>query len=127
VGGAGGVVDHPATWLHDHGQAQRLRLGGRTGLDCDKLSPVGVEFHFQNVQARILEDAGPLAGRSFTAVEIDSYETGMQNWTESFPEEFRRRAGYDPVPYLPAMTGRIVATRPCRNGSSSTCAGCRPT
>jgi hypothetical protein len=79
-----------------------------TGLECDKLSREGADAHFAHVQARLIEDLGPLVGRSFTAVTIDSYEAGMQNWTESFPEEFRRRAGYDIEPYLAAMTGRIV-------------------
>ncbi|MDE3164888.1 MAG: alpha-L-arabinofuranosidase, partial [Acidobacteriota bacterium] len=52
-----------------------------------------------------------LAGKTFRAVMIDSYEAGLQNWTSGFPAGFRRRAGYDLRPYLPAMTGRIVDSR----------------
>jgi hypothetical protein len=78
------------------------------GLECDKMSREATEFHFQNVIGKVLAAAGPLAGKSFTAVSIDSYEAGMQNWTALFPEEFRKRNGYDLRSYLPAMTGRIV-------------------
>lgn len=81
------------------------------GLECDKMSREATDFHFQNVVAKVLEAAGPVRWRSFDSVMIDSYEAGMQNWTARFPEEFRKRAGYDLRGYLPAMTGRIVGDR----------------
>ena len=43
-------------------------------------------------------------------LHIDSWEMGAQNWTAAFREEFRRRRGYDLLPYLPAMTGRVVGS-----------------
>ncbi len=80
-----------------------------TGLECDKFSREAAEFHFDHVIAQVLADAGPLAGKSFTAVEIDSYEAGMQNWSASLPDEFKRRMGYELWRYLPAVAGgRIV-------------------
>ena len=79
-----------------------------SGLECDKFEKGGAETHFAAVQARLVADLGDHVGRSFAGVEIDSYEAGMQNWSASFRAEFRRRAGYDATPYLPAMTGRIV-------------------
>jgi len=82
-----------------------------TGLECDKMSREATDFHFANVVAKVLADAASLGGKSFTAVMIDSYEAGMQNWTAAFPEEFHRRTGYDLRNYLPAMTGRIVSDR----------------
>jgi hypothetical protein len=90
------------------GQRNVSASAAGSGLECDKFSPAAVDFHFDHVIARILADAGPAAARSFTTVEIDSYETGMQNWTAAFPEEFHRRAGYDLRGWLPAMTGRVV-------------------
>jgi hypothetical protein len=41
---------------------------------------------------------------------MDSWEAGLQNWTEDMLKEFRARRGYDPAPYLPALTGRVVET-----------------
>ena len=32
-----------------------------------------------------------------------------QDWTDSFVEEFRKRRGYDPIPYLPALKGKSFA------------------
>lgn len=81
-----------------------------TGLECDKMDPSAVDYHFAHVEAKVLQDAGPLAGKAFNGILIDSYEAGMQNWTARFPEEFQRRAGYDLRAYLPAMTGRIVGS-----------------
>jgi hypothetical protein len=51
---------------------------------------------------------GPLAGKSLNNVLVDSYEVGSQNWTPRFREEFQQRRGYDPLPWLPVMTGRVV-------------------
>ena len=41
----------------------------------------------------------------WTMLHIDSWEMGAQNWTAAFREEFRRRRGYDPLRYLPAIDG----------------------
>jgi hypothetical protein len=79
-----------------------------TGLESDKLDPRATELSFDNTVGRVIEAVGPLAGKSFKYVEIDSYEAGVQNWTAAFPEEFAERAGYDLTPYLPILTGRIV-------------------
>ncbi len=43
-------------------------------------------------------------------LHIDSWEMGSQNWTAAFRDEFRRRRGYDPLPYLPVVTGRAVGS-----------------
>lgn len=78
------------------------------GLECDKLSTAGAEAHWNGMMAKVLADIGPLAGKTLTGVLIDSYEVGAQNWTARFPQEFRQRRGYDLLPYLPVMTGRVV-------------------
>jgi len=39
---------------------------------------------------------------------IDSYEVGCNNWTPRFRDEFMKRRGYDPIPFLPTLTGRYV-------------------
>ena len=82
-------------------------VSGR-GLECDKLSRAGMDAHWQGFLAPVLQDLGPLAGKTLRNLLIDSYEVGAQNWTASFRHEFTRRRGYDPLPLLPAMTGRVV-------------------
>jgi hypothetical protein len=39
---------------------------------------------------------------------LDSWEAGTQNWTDEMIGEFKKRRGYDPKPYLPALVGRVV-------------------
>ncbi len=73
------------------------------GLECDKLDPAAVRFHLDQYVGKLLDRAGPAAGRTFAAVEIDSWECGIQNWTAGFERRFRERAGYDLFPFLPAL------------------------
>ena len=63
-----------------------------------------------NVQP-LLDAAKPYLGNSLKYVYTDSWEVGGVNWTGRFREEFLARRGYDPVPYLPIVTGRIVNSR----------------
>jgi len=78
------------------------------GLEVDKMSRAALDLHFDNLIAAVLKEMGPLAGKTFTTLLIDSYEVGPQNWTPGFREEFQKRRGYDLLPYLPAFTGRLV-------------------
>jgi hypothetical protein len=78
------------------------------GPECDKLDPRGIQAHFNHVMKRMVELAGPATGNTFHTFFVDSWEAGGQNWTGNMPEEFRRRRGYDLIPFLPVMTGRVV-------------------
>jgi hypothetical protein len=78
------------------------------GLECDKLSREGIEAQFAGMMAKLIADVGPAAGKTLVATHIDSWENGAQNWTARMREEFRRRRGYDLLPYLPVFTGRVV-------------------
>src|ERR1700677_4466014 len=108
-------------WHVPHGRWIILRLGYTpigminhpapeegTGLECDKLSQAALDAHWDGFMQKILDDIGPLAGKTLTSSFIDSYEVGNQDWTENFRAEFKRRRGYDPVNFLPTFTGRIV-------------------
>lgn len=76
--------------------------------EIDPLSSAAMDRHFQATGAKLIEDAGPLAARTLKYMHIDSWEIGNPSWTASFPEEFRARRGYDPIPYLPALAGKAV-------------------
>jgi len=78
------------------------------GLECDKLSREALDAHWDGIMAKVIADLGPLAGKTLNNALIDSYEVGNQNWTPKFREEFRRRRGYDLLPFLPVITGRVV-------------------
>jgi hypothetical protein len=79
-----------------------------TGLECDKFNPAALDAHWAGFMQKLVEDAGPLTGKTFEGSVIDSYEVGGQNWSANFRDEFQRRRGYDPTPFLPAFTGRVV-------------------
>ena len=81
------------------------------GLESDKCDKAALDAHFDAFIGALLREIGPRkqsVGKGWTMLHIDSWEMGAQNWTAAFREEFRRRRGYDPMRYLPAMTGRVV-------------------
>jgi hypothetical protein len=78
------------------------------GLECDKFSKAALDAHWAGFMQKVLDDIGPLAGKSLDTSLIDSYEVGGQNWTKDFREEFKKRRGYDPLKFLPTFTGRVV-------------------
>lgn len=82
------------------------------GLECDKLSREAVEAHWNGYLRRVLDECGPAARRVIRWMHADSYEFGPQTWTPTFQAEFQRRCGYDPLPYLPAILGRVVDDAP---------------
>ena len=114
-------ADGKLAWDVPPGKWTLLRLGHTTtgkepypapragiGLECDKLSKAGIEAHFAGLLARLVADNQPLAGGTLVRTHSDSWESGSQNWTSKFREEFERLRGYDLLPLLPVVTGRFV-------------------
>ena len=60
-------------------------------------------------------DAAPWLGKSLKYLQTDSWEAGGMNWSKNFREEFRKRRGYDLLPFLPILAGRIVENRAVSN------------
>jgi len=75
-----------------------------TGLEIDKLRRDGLDVHWQHGIQPLLDHLGAHVGRSFKHLTIDSYEAGLHHWTPRMREEFRQRRGYDPKPWLLALT-----------------------
>lgn len=81
------------------------------GLEVDKMSKDALDAFWNNgMMATVLRDVGSLAGKTLNNVLVDSYEVGSQNWTPRFREEFRRRRGYDLLPFLPVFAGYMVSS-----------------
>ena len=81
-----------------------------TGLEVDKMSRKHVRAHFDAYIGKILERIPEQDRRTFKVVVQDSYETGGTNWTDDMEEAFRQEYGYDPVPFLPVLQGRVVGS-----------------
>ena len=115
------TADGKLTWQAPAGNWMVLRFGYTPtgahnhpaptegeGLECDKFSKAALDAHWDGFMQKILDDVGPLAGKTLTTSLIDSYEVGGQNWSKNFREDFQKRRGYDPLPYLPVFAGRVV-------------------
>ncbi|MCH7224884.1 glycosyl hydrolase [Haloferula sp. A504] len=113
------------TWRAPAGRWKIIRLGHTptgmtnkpapdyvTGLEVDKLRREGLEVHWKHGIQPLLDHLGPHVGKAFKHLTIDSYEAGLHHWTPRMKEEFEKRRGYDPSPYLLALTGRAITDGP---------------
>ena len=81
------------------------------GLVIDYLDRDALTSYWNTNVQPTLDAAKPYLGDSLRYVYTDSWEVGGVNWTGRFRETFIANRGYDPLPYLPVMTGRIVNSR----------------
>jgi hypothetical protein len=89
--------------------------GAPLGLPLDALSPIAFDHYWRDAVTPLLDAAKPYIGTSLRYLVTDSWESGGTNWTAGFREEFKRRRGYDPLAYLPVVTGRIFTDRDTSN------------
>ena len=81
-----------------------------TGLEVDKMSRPDLRAHFDAYIGKLLERMPPKDRKAWKHVVADSYETGPENWIDDFVSDFKKRYGYDPLRFMPVMTGRIVGS-----------------
>lgn len=82
-----------------------------TGYEVDKLSRKHAEEHFDAYIGEILRRIPADERKSFKLLVQDSYEVGGQNFTDDMIPVFKERYGYDPVPYLPVLSGVVVGSQ----------------
>lgn len=92
-----GVVNEPA-------------IPEATGYEVDKMSSKHAEEHFDAYIGQILRRIPAADRKSFKILVQDSYEVGGQNFTDDMIPIFKQRYGYDPVPYLPVLSGVVVGS-----------------
>jgi hypothetical protein len=81
------------------------------GLAIDYMDHEAFDRFWDSVVKPLMAVSKPYLGTSLKYLVTDSWELNGTNWTGRFREEFKRRRGYDPVPYLPVVAGRIVGSR----------------
>ena len=116
-------ADGNLRWNAPEGEWTILRMGSRNngaatrpaptpgvGMECDKFSREALRDHLAHFTDKLFEAAGDYADEhgGIELLHLDSWEMGAQNWNASFRKEFQKRRGYDPLPWFPAYTGRIV-------------------
>ena len=115
---AAGPLDHLRFGYTLEGQRKRAEsAGSQGGYEADMLDSAALECHFKNTAGPMLEDRAAIGNQVLKYLHIDSYELGADvrgqqpTWSHAFREEFKNRRGYDLLPYLPALPGRIVDSR----------------
>ena len=94
-----GKTNHPAT-------------PEATGLEVDKYDAAAVRRYLETYLAMYRDAVGAdwIGQKGISALLTDSIEVGASNWTPRMVEEFKARRGYDPVPFLPTLTGAVVGS-----------------
>jgi hypothetical protein len=100
--------------IGDHSRVSTCSDGWQ-GYALDVLDAGAFQRYWDAVVEPLIADAGPLAGHTLKYLHTDSWEVEGLNWTPTLLEEFRKRRGYEPLPFLPVMAGRIVDSRPASN------------
>lgn len=115
-------ADGALHWKPPSGRWRVLRLGwsltGRRntpasaeslGLEVDKLNASAVRGHMDAVLKPLKAELGAYYGAGGLGYAItDSWEAGQSNWTDDMIAAFTARRGYDPTPWLPVLTGRVI-------------------
>ena len=84
---------------------------GWQGYALDVYDAGAFQRYWDKIVEPLLADAGPLAGKSLKYLHTDSWEIELANWTPALRHEFQNRRGYDLLPWLPVLAGRIVNSR----------------
>ncbi len=80
-------------------------------LGVDWLNAASVDTMFKYMGDILIRTAGKKhVGKTLTFFHTDSFEDGYPNWTDDLLDKFETYRGYDPVPYLPVLSGYIVGS-----------------
>ena len=79
-----------------------------SGLEIDKLNRDHLATHFDTYIGELLRRLPEEDKVAFKYVVADSYEKGSQNWTDHMAAIFEETYGYDPIPFLPTLSGHVV-------------------
>ena len=119
-------ADGTLDWVAPRGHWRVLRLGTSllgttnhpasreaTGLEVDKFDGAAVRRYLEYYLGMYHDAAGNdlIGAHGVRAMLTDSIEVGAANWTPQMLDQFRKLRGYDPTPWLPALTGTIIGSR----------------
>ena len=116
--------DGSLDWKVPKGNWTIMRLGSRNngavtrpapmpgvGFEADKFDTTAINAHMANFTGKLFKKTGiPDKNKQggLKWLHMDSWEMGAQNWSPKFREEFKKRRGYDPLPYYPVYAGLVV-------------------
>ncbi|MGE9311120.1 glycosyl hydrolase [Niabella sp. CJ426] len=79
---------------------------GANGQVLNHFNKAAVEKYLNHMSDAIIKQIGSLKGR-VRSFFVDSLELEGANWTADMADEFKKRRGYDLMPYLPLIMWRI--------------------
>jgi hypothetical protein len=118
-------TDGVLRWAAPAGQWQILRFvctigdhsyvstssDGWKGYAIDVLDESALKRYWDAVVEPLIADAGPLAGKTLKYLHTDSWEVEPLNWTPQLREKFLKYRGYNLLPWMPVLAGRIINSR----------------
>jgi hypothetical protein len=90
---------------------QRAPGAAHDSFALDVYSAAAFQNYWNAIVEPLIADAGPLAGKTLKYLHTDSWEIELANWTPTLRAEFQKRHGYDLLPWLPVLAGKIVNSR----------------
>ncbi|MBW4889394.1 hypothetical protein KXQ82_06695 [Mucilaginibacter sp. HMF5004] len=90
------------------GSKNRPAVPSGLGYEVDKMSKKHVTAYMEAYTAPLQKALGPLYGKVLQYMVMDSWEAGIQNWTDEMPADFMQLRGYSILPYLPVLAGHVV-------------------
>jgi hypothetical protein len=81
-----------------------------TGPEVDKFDHTAVKAYLEHYLVMYKDALGPgLMGKHGLGFVVnDSWEAGNQTWTADMVARFKQLRGYDPLPWMPVLAGRVV-------------------
>lgn len=79
--------------------------GGGKGLNATSSAPRLFRNSSRTGLRKCSKTDEAVARRVLKYMHVDSWECGSQNWSDNFAAEFKKRRGYDLMPYLPLLAG----------------------
>ncbi len=96
-----------------NGTSTRFAPLAGLGFEVDKFDTAALNAHLAYFTGKLFKKIGipdnNLPG-GVKMLHLDSWEMGAQNWSQNFREEFKKRRGYDPLPYYPVYSGMVVGS-----------------
>ena len=75
------------------------------GYFNDSMSAEAMDRQWEVTMAPLLKEMTAEERGALYGIEDDSWEAGKTTWTKLFPDDFKKRRGYDLIPYLPIIAG----------------------
>lgn len=93
------------------GERLKVPSPNSDGWATDHLNTEATRAHMDYVIARLKETFGnDLRSSGIGSLYLASYEVRGPVWSPSFTDDFKKRRGYDMLPYLPAIFGARVGS-----------------